>query len=68
MNAASDANIRLGIQLLLIAIEKAPQLAAMIERGVSKVDLDALAAADDAERARLQAAIVGASETTPQPQ
>jgi hypothetical protein len=50
-------NERLAIQLVLLALEHAPQLQAMLQRGVTQVELEALLAADDAERARLQAAI-----------
>lgn len=50
-------NERLAIQLILLAIEGAPQLQAMLQRGVTLAELQTLLAADDAERERLQAAI-----------
>jgi len=57
MSQATDANIRLGIQLALLAIEHYPALGAMLQRGTSKADLQALLDADDAARKALQDAI-----------
>lgn len=57
MSAATDANLRLGIQLALLALEAAPQLAAMFQRGTTAADLQELLARDDAARDSLQKAI-----------
>lgn len=50
-------NERLAIQLVLLALEHAPQLQAMLQRGVTQVELQALLAADDTAREQLQDAI-----------
>lgn len=62
MSTQTDANLRLGIQLALLALEAAPQLAAMFERGTSQADLQALLAKDDAARDSLQKAIDAAGD------
>lgn len=57
MSAARDTNLRLGIQLLLLAMEASPAIAPMLERGTTKEDLDRLAKEDDDARDQLQASI-----------
>jgi hypothetical protein len=62
MSAASDTNLRLGIQLALLALEAAPQLAALFQKGTTTADLQALLAQDDAARDSLQRAIDAAPD------
>jgi hypothetical protein len=62
MSTASDAKLRLGIQLALVLIEASPQLAALFQRGTTSADLQALLDDDDAARQALQDAITAARQ------
>jgi hypothetical protein len=62
MSTASDAKLRLGIQLALVLIEASPQLAALFQKGTTTADLQALLAQDDAARDSLQRAIDAAPD------
>jgi hypothetical protein len=57
MSAATDENLRIGIRLLILALEAAPSLAPILQRGTTLADLQNLLALDDAARKALQDAI-----------